>query len=37
VFTVTAESGTITLAHVNGDPLLYGWEGKNITFSPATN
>ena len=37
VFTVTAESGTITLAHVNGDPLLYGWKGKNITFSPATN
>lgn len=37
VYTVTAESGTVTLAHVNGDALLYGWEGKNITFSPATN
>ena len=36
VYTVTAESGTITLAHVNGDPLLYGWEGKNVTFSPDT-
>lgn len=37
VYTVTAESGTITLTHLNGDGLLYGWEGKGITFSPATN
>ena len=37
VYTVTAESGTITLTHVSGDTLLYGYEGKGITFSPATN
>ena len=37
VYTVTAESGTITLVHGNGDPLLYGWEGRNVTFSPAAN
>ncbi len=37
VFTVTAESGTITLTHVSGDTLLYGYDGRGITFSPATN
>ena len=37
VYSVTAESGTITLTHLNGDSLLYGWEGKGITFPPATN
>lgn len=37
VFTVSADSGTITLSHVNGDPLLYTKNGKGITFSPSTN
>lgn len=37
VFTVTAESGTITLTQVSGDSLLYGFNGKGITFFPATN
>ena len=37
VFTVTAESGTITLTHVSGDTLLYGWDGQGITFSPCVN
>ena len=37
VYSVTPESGTITLTNLNGDSLLYGWEGKGITFSPATN
>ncbi len=34
VFTVTAESGTITLTHVSGDTLIYGTDGQGITFSP---
>ena len=37
VYTVTAESGTITLTHVSGDTLVYGFDGKGITFSPAVN
>ena len=35
VYTVTAESGTITLTHVSGNTLLYGYDGKGVTFSPA--
>ena len=34
VYTVTAESGTITLTHVSGDTLIYGTDGQGITFSP---
>ena len=34
VFTVTADSGTITLTHVSGDTLIYGTDGQGITFSP---
>lgn len=34
VFTVTADSGTITLTHVSGDTLVYGTDGQGITFSP---
>ena len=37
VFTVTADSGTITLTHVSGDTLIAGSEGQSITFSPYTN
>ncbi|MBR5534582.1 MAG: hypothetical protein IKU62_07020 [Ruminiclostridium sp.] len=37
VFTVTAESGTITLTHVSGNTLIYGTDGQGITFSPYVN
>ena len=35
VYTVTADSGTITLTHVAGDTLINGFEGKGVTFSPV--
>jgi hypothetical protein len=37
IFTVTPESGTITLTHVSGDTLIIGTEGQGITFSPCVN